>query len=200
MLVGNSPSVFPGSENTYASYGRAWANLSNTPFRLYKRWVHEGGISSPLIAHWPGGGLDAGTVSMRPAQLVDILPTILETTGAADAVPERCEGSSLLDYWRPGADLGRESGDRALYWEHIGNAAIREGQWKLVREEGQDWELYDLSRDRTELKNLADAQPDLAQRLEAKWRNWAQRVGVIPWENVVALYTERGLTKEAARG
>ena len=144
VRIGNEPSIVPGAEDTYASYGRAWANLSNTPFRYYKRWVHEGGIATPFIVLWPGGQLRSGSVVKTAFQLTDVLPTILEATGASyptqhngqEIVPY--EGRSLLPALR-----GESAPDGTLYWEHTGNAAIRRGPWKLVRDYPQPWELYE---------------------------------------------------------
>ncbi|MDK1374083.1 MULTISPECIES: arylsulfatase [unclassified Sinorhizobium] len=201
MRVGNTPDIIPGAEDTYASYGRAWANLSNTPFRFYKRWVHEGGIATPLIVHWPAGGLESGAILDVPAQLVDIVPTVLEVTGASYPPPALgrevapLEGRSLLP-----ALKGETLPENPLYWEHTGNAAIRIGRWKLVREEPNDWELYDLAVDRTELNDLAASNPEIVADLAAKWQAWATRVGVIPWDVTVSIYVERGLHPTWAAG
>jgi arylsulfatase len=201
MRVGNTPDIVPGAEDTYSSYGRAWANLSNTPFRFYKRWVHEGGIATPLVIHWPGGALQAGAIVDQPFQLVDIAPTILEVTGAAyppPGLPHRIlplEGRSLVPALR-----GEVLPEKPLFWEHTGNAAIRLGRWKLVREEPHAWELYDLSSDRTELHDLSAVHPDLVASLRAQWEAWAQRVGVIPWEVTLRIYEERGLGPVEAAG
>lgn len=135
--LGNDPDVMPGGEDTYASYGRAWASLSNTPFRYYKRWVHEGGIATPLVARWPNGGLSDGIVVRTPFQLTDLLPTVLEAIGSdypvdhtgRDVLP--MEGRSMLPALR-----GEPTEAQPLYWEHCGNAAIRRGRWKLVRGRG----------------------------------------------------------------
>lgn len=198
--VGNEPGVMPGGEDTYASYGRAWANLSNTPFRFYKRWTHEGGIATPLIVHWPGGALANGSVVRRPFQLTDVLPTILEAAGVP--YPTRyqgreiqpCEGRSILPALR-----GKASPDGTLYWEHTGNAAIRRGRWKMVREHPNPWELYDMTTDRCELHDRAAAHPDIVQELGAAWQAWAERVGVIPWETTLDIYRQAGkLDREAA--
>jgi arylsulfatase len=192
LRIGNTPDIEPGPDDTYCSYGRAWANLSNTPFRFYKRWVHEGGISTPLIVHWPDGGIRSSIVH-SPFQLTDIVPTVLEATGAAypstypDRAPLPLEGRSMLAAHRGGA-----VGPRTLYWEHLGNAAIRRDQWKLVREHPHPWELYDIDRDRAELHDLAASRPDLVGELAAAWSTWASRVGVIPWERVVEIYHRGG--------
>ena len=200
VQVGNDPAVMPGGEDTYASYGRAWANLSNTPFRFYKRWTHEGGIATPLIVHWPGGHLSNGSVVRRPCQLVDVLPTVLDAVGVAYPTHyakreiQPCEGHSFLPALR-----GKHSPDGTLYWEHTGNGAIRRGRWKLVREHPNAWELYDMEADRCELHDLATARPDVVQELIAAWQAWAERVGVVPWETTLDIYRQAGkLDREAA--
>ncbi|MBB5156506.1 arylsulfatase [Saccharopolyspora phatthalungensis] len=201
VFLGNHPESDPGPEDTYASYGTAWANLSNTPFRRYKRWTHEGGIAAPCIVHWPHGGLAAGTVQHAPFQLVDVLPTVLEAAGVD--YPQRrqqvelppLQGVSMLPALR-----GAESEPHTLFWEHTGNTAVRDGQWKLVREHSQPWELYDVHTDRSELHDLAAERPDLVSKLEIQWEEWASRVGVLPWDDVIALYRERGQTSQHANG
>jgi arylsulfatase len=195
VRVGNNPSIKPGPEEGYASYGRAWANLSNTPFRLYKRWVHEGGISSSFIASWPAGGVNGGEISTHPGHLVDIVPTVMDAVGGASDGP----GVSLLDQWRnPSASSDLD--ERPLFWEHIGNAAVRRGDWKLVRENGSPWELYDISADRGETNNRAAAEPELVQELTTLWHNWARSNGVIPWDAVLADYRDRGIPEQQAAG
>ncbi len=187
MKVGNDPGIRPGTADTYTSYGQAWANLSNTPFRLYKRWVHEGGISTPLIVSWPAGGLATGELIHVPHQLTDMVPTLCEATGVA-AVRER-DGVELPEL--PGVSMltalrGGEAIEHDLFWEHIGNQAIRSGRWKLVREDGRAWELYDIDRDRSEQHDLAAVEPDRVTELARRWRAWADQVGVIDREQVLA--------------
>ena len=192
LRIDNSPDIEPGPDDTYASYGRAWANLSNTPFRFYKRWVHEGGISTPLIVYWPGGGIEPRILN-APFQLTDIVPTVLEATGSTypARIPGRdplpLEGHSLLPALR-----GGPVEPRTLYWEHLGNAAIRRGRWKLVREHPLRWELYDIDVDRAELHDQAAKQPEVVAELTAAWAAWANRVGVIPWERIVEIYRRDG--------
>jgi len=201
VRIGNEPAIPPGAEDTYASYGRAWANLSNTPFRYYKRWVHEGGIATPLVVHWPAGQLRTGSVVRTPFQLTDVMPTVLEATCAAyparhngrDIIP--LEGRSVLPALR-----GASAPDGALFWEHTGNAAIRKGRWKLVRDHPKPWELYDLSRDRTELHDVAASHADVVAELAREWQAWADRVGVIPWEVTVDIYAARGQPLREAMG
>ncbi|GAA3936433.1 arylsulfatase [Microbacterium soli] len=190
VSFGNTPEIVPGPEDTYSSYGVAWANLSNTPFRRYKRWVHEGGISTPLIMHWPAGGLEPGAIVDLPAQLVDIVPTILDAAGLP---AHETEGRSLLP-----ALTGAELDAVPLYWEHIGNSAIRVGKWKLVRAYPGVWELYDLHADRAETHDLAGSHPEVCERLAQQWQNWADRVGVLPWGAMVDRYVAAGLPPAAA--
>lgn len=182
---GNDTSVTPGGPDTFASYGKPWANLSNTPFREYKHWVHEGGIATPFIAHWPAGGLRAGT-NHDPHQLPDVLATVLEITGVdypsgfagRDVLP--LEGTSMLGSWR-----GKSTPEHSLFFEHEGNCAIRVGQWKLVRKYANEWELYDLGSDRTELNDLSAAEPGRVTAMAARWQQWADRCGVIPRDQVL---------------
>ncbi|MER7012782.1 sulfatase-like hydrolase/transferase [Saccharopolyspora sp. NPDC000359] len=179
IKLGNDAGTWPGGEDTFCSYGKAWANLSNTSFRLYKRWVHEGGIATPLIAHWPGGGLDSGRIVHAPHQLTDVLPTLLEAAGIPfPAGP----GSSLLAELRGEPD----EPERMLFWEHVGNAAARRGRWKIVREAGGSWELYDMANDRSERWDLAAQEPGLVGELAASWQEWADSVGVVPWVTIRA--------------
>jgi arylsulfatase len=201
IRIGNTPDIVPGPDDTYASYGQAWANLSNTPFRYYKRWVHEGGIAAPLIIHWPAAQLDAGAVVDHPFQLVDIVPTVIEATGAQyppKSVTRRVavlEGRSML-----AALHGGPFDPVPLYWEHTGNAAIRLHKWKLVREYPNSWELYDVESDRTELSNVAAQFPAIVAELTARWERWAARVGVLPWETTLQIYRDRGLADGYAAG
>lgn len=201
LRVGNDPEIIPGAEDTYASYGRAWANLSNTPFRLYKRWTHEGGIATPLIVHWPAGALKSGDIVRRPFQLTDVLPTILQAANVQYPKSYRardllaCEGVSMLPTLR-----GENEKEHTLYWEHTGNAAVRRGRWKLVREFPRAWELYDMTVDRAESFDLAARHPDVVQSLLGEWVKWATRVGARPWEDVLEGYRRDGKTEADAAG
>lgn len=193
VRIGNDPTIMPGGEDTYQSYGTAWANLSNTPFRFYKHWTHEGGIATPLIVHWPAGIEDKGGIRHTPGQLPDLMATILEVTGTAypaerngAAIPP-CEGVSLVKSFTD-TNVTR----KPLFWEHEGNAAVRDGKWKLVRNYPEDWELYDMEADRTELNNLADRHPERVQEMAAMYEEWAQRCGVIPREKVLKVMQEAG--------
>jgi arylsulfatase len=193
---GNDPGRMPGPENTYQSYGTAWANLSNTPFRLYKHWIHEGGISTPLIAHWPNRIRDKGGLRHAPGFLPDIMATILDATGTPypeshDGNPvEPLEGTSLVPLF------DRDGLDRPpMFWEHEGNAAVRLGHWKLVRKYPGEWELYDMDADRTELHDLAAQHEDRVRAMAAMYEAWAARCGVIPRQNIVALMKSQGVTR-----
>ncbi len=183
MVIGNEPSILPGRPNTYTSYGRSWANLSNTPFRLYKRWVHEGGISTPLLVSWPAGKLAEGGIVHTPFQLTDLVPTIAEAAGIGDAGA----GVSMLPALR-----GGETPEHPLFWEHVGNAAMRDGHWKLVREADLPWELYDLATDRAEGHNLASEHSDVVARMESAWQAWADSVGVLPWPRMKEITAVHG--------
>ncbi|NIK58487.1 arylsulfatase [Kribbella shirazensis] len=177
---GNEPDRTPGGQDTFSSYGRPWANLSNTPFREYKHWVHEGGIATPFVVRWPSA-LEPQTIAHVPHQLPDIMATVLEITGVehpADAPP--VEGASMLDAWRGGDGPGH-----TLYFEHEGNAAVRRGRWKLVRKYPGEWQLYDVSADRTELDDRAAAEPAVVAELVAAYHEWAGRCGVVPRETIL---------------
>lgn len=193
VRFGNTADVVPGGEDTYTSYGRAWANLSNTPFREYKHWVHEGGISTPLIAHWPVGIGARGAIVHHAHQLPDILATVLEATGAP--YPNEFDGRTILPL--EGMSMlaslrGYEPPERVLYWEHEGNSAVRRGRWKLVRKFPGGWELYDMNNDRTELIDRSGANPDIVRELAALYEDWAKRCGVIPRERILARYERLG--------
>jgi len=193
---GNDPGRMPGPENTYQSYGTAWANLSNTPFRLYKHWIHEGGISTPMIVRWPDGIRDPGAIRHTPGYLPDIMATILDLTGTAYPTEyagraiEPLEGTSLVP-----ALAGGEVDRPPMFWEHEGNAAVRIGKWKLVRNYPGPWELYDMDADRTELHDVAARHPDRVAAMTAQYEAWAQRCGVIPREKIVTLMRSQGVTR-----
>ncbi|WP_332825263.1 arylsulfatase [Ramlibacter sp.] len=196
VRFGNNPDIAPGPEDTYQSYGQAWANLSNTPFRLYKHWIHEGGISTPLIFHWPQGIQQRGEIRHTPGYLPDIMATICDVTGAA--YPANLDGRSILPL--EGHSLKQsfaaDIGDRPpMFWEHEGNAAVRIGKWKLVREYPKEWELYDMEADRTETNDLAAAQPQRVADMKQQYEAWAKRCGVLPRDKIVALMRSQGVTK-----
>jgi arylsulfatase len=159
-----------------SSSGRGWANLSNTPFRMYKRYTHEGGVATPLIVHWPTGVKAQGELRHTPSHLIDIAPTCLAAAGLKN---EDMEGESLLNLFTK--DQQRE---RTLFWEHEGNRAVRKGDYKLVAIHNTPWELYDMSKDRSELKDLSGIMPKKAEELQSAYEAWAKRVGAMPWDKV----------------
>jgi arylsulfatase A-like enzyme len=194
VVLGNDPDVMPGGEDTYASYGVAWANVSNTPFRLYKRYTHEGGVMSPFIIHWPAGTLANGKVNTSTFQLVNVAPTLYDALGVT--YPDNLNGSKLEPLAGGSmlpALVSAESANSQLWWEHIGNAAIIRGKWKLVRQYDWNWELYDLTTDRNELKDLASANPDLVAELTAEWEKLADQYGVIPFRKTLEIYHNQGI-------
>jgi arylsulfatase A-like enzyme len=170
-----------GSRGTYHSVGSAWANASNTPWRMYKHYSHEGGISTPCIVHWPAGFRRRNAIESVPAHLIDLMPTIVAASGAQ--YPERLDtrqilpmaGTSLLPALR-----GERMPQRTLYFEHEGTKAVREGRYKLTALRGGSWKLYDMESDRTELEDLADKQPRRVESLAKKWETWAAENQVTP--------------------
>jgi arylsulfatase A-like enzyme len=162
-----------GSAATFLCLGPGWSSAANTPFRRHKTWVHEGGISTPLIAHWPRGIAARGELRHAPSHLIDIVPTVLELAGGerpvewkGTAVPA-APGKSLVPVLQADVPLEREN----LWWMHEGNRALRAGDWKIVSDNGgETWELYDLANDRGETKNLATAHPEKVRELVAQWQ------------------------------
>ncbi len=184
--LGNIPGLMPGPENTFQSYGVSWANASNTPFRQFKKWVHEGGISTPLIVHSPALKESAGRIVHDPCHIIDIMPTILDLTGAKHPETFRGRkmtplvGQSLLPVL---SGRGRIA-ERPLYWEHQGNRAMRLGSLKLVADNDAPWELYDLEADRTELNDLSGKSAGTAADLEKRYQAWAQEIGVMDYDEL----------------
>jgi arylsulfatase len=185
VKVGNNPSLSPGPDDVWQSYGVPWANVSDTPFRLYKHFVHEGGIASPLIASWPAKIKSNGNLTPQIAHVTDIMATCLDAAGASYPSSYRghpilpVEGRSLLPVFQ-----GQTRDEHPIFWEHEGNRAIRLGTWKLVARYPGDWELYDMEIDRTELNNLAAKNPGKVKELAMLYHDWAERCGVLPWDKV----------------
>jgi len=171
--------VPPGGVDSYMSYGRSWANASNTPFRRFKKWVHEGGIATPLIAYWPAVIKQAASITDQVGHIVDVMASCCDIAGVSYPGTYRgrevspLQGKSLLPIFRG----KRRKGHEAIFWEHMGNCAVRRGKWKLVAENNGKWELYDLKADRTELNNLAGQFPNEVSRLKSAYKNWAKNCG-----------------------
>lgn len=168
---GHDPAAPVGSGATFLGLGPGWASAANTPLRLHKSWVHEGGIATPLILHWPAGLSKRGELRTTPGHLIDLVPTVLEITGARQPaevgglpVPP-LPGRSLVPVFSRDGAITRD----CLWWMHDGNRAIRIGDWKLVADHQSPWELYDLSTDRSESRNLAAEQPERVEAMEKEW-------------------------------
>jgi arylsulfatase A-like enzyme len=175
------PAVPAGDPDSFLSYGLPWANASNTPFRLYKHWVHEGGIATPLIACWPAGVKLQRIKTSALGHVIDLMATCLDVAGVEypgtyqDRQIAPLEGRSLVPIFRG----GRRQDHPALFWEHEGNRAVRQGNWKLVSRYPDAWELYDMEADRTEMTDLAAKYPEKARELLASYAAWARRCGVV---------------------
>ncbi|WP_081891735.1 arylsulfatase [Verrucomicrobium sp. BvORR106] len=176
--------ILPGGPDTYHAYGEAWANVSNTPFREYKHWVHEGGISTPLLAHWPAGIAKTrqNQLESQPGHLVDLKATCMDLAGTGNYSLRPGEPAPQGVSLRPafaGQDLQRKA---PIFFEHEGNRAVRDGQWKLVAKgPGGEWELYDMAADRTEQHNLIEKEKDRANAMIRQWETWAEQTQVLPW-------------------
>ena len=173
---GHDPSAEPGSAASYLCLGPGFSSACNTPHRRHKTWVHEGGISTPLVVHWPAGIAARGELRTAPAHLIDFVPTALEVAGVrkpaeweGQPIPA-APGRSLVPAFARETLVERES----LWWMHEGHRAVRVGDWKLVAARGEPWELYDLRTDRAEQKNLAAQFPERARELERVWEKQAQ--------------------------
>ena len=159
-----------------SSSGRGWANLSNAPFRMYKRYTHEGGVATPLIVHWPDVLKDQNKLRHSPGHIIDIAPTCLNAAGLST---KGMEGRTLLPVFAKDSTQ-----PRTLFWEHEGNRAVRQGNYKLVAQHNTPWELYNMRKDRNELHDLSRSMPQKAAELKKLYEAWAHRVGAKPWDEV----------------
>jgi arylsulfatase A-like enzyme len=190
IVRGNRPNVRPGPRTTYMSYDLPWANASNTPFRMFKSYVHEGGIATPCVMHWPGH-ITPGAIRHEPSHFVDLMPTFLDAAGVAwpthrlGRATSPPGGVSLLPMLAGGPTV-----ERMLGFSHQNQRAIRDGEWKLVSLDGRAWELYQMTDDRTELHDLANAEPHRVRAMAESYQRWAQGNGVLPWQQVQAMLSE----------
>jgi arylsulfatase A-like enzyme/acetyl esterase/lipase len=174
---GHDPAAPPGSRKTFLCLGPGWSNCANTPFRRHKTWVHEGGIATPWIVHWPKVIASPSGLRRQPVHVIDVVPTVLELAGVTpptehDGTPVppmqgRSFANAIVD---PTASAAHDS----LWWCHDGHRAVRVGDWKLVADKKGPWELYDLTADRTETRNLASAEPERVRALEEEWNRIAE--------------------------
>lgn len=186
IVSGDYPGVALGPEDTYGGYGLKWANLSNTPFKKFKTYMHEGGIATPLIIHWPKGISTVNELRKQPAHIIDIMATCLELaetdypTMFNNNSIKPMDGRSLIPIIRKDEKI-RDT----LFWEHQGNKAVRLGDWKLVSlfERGE-WELFNLKEDRTEINDLVKIHPEKVKQLESIYNTWALKSNVLPWEEL----------------
>jgi arylsulfatase len=169
---GHDPTAPPGSAASYLCLGPGFSSAANTPHRRHKTWVHEGGISTPLVVHWPAGIAAKGELRTTPAHVIDFVPTVLDLLDVekpkmwkGEPIPE-APGKSLVPAFTMDGSIARES----LWWLHEGNKAIRVGDWKLVAAQGDAWALYDLQTDRAEQHDLSVKMPEKAKELADLWQ------------------------------
>jgi arylsulfatase len=174
-----------GDSKSRVFVGMGWASLQNTPFAYFKHFTREGGIATPLIAHWPAK-IDPklkGKLVRDPGHLIDIMPTVVDVAGAH--YPETFKGNAILPMEGkslvPAFSGQKIARDKPLFWMHEGNRAVRDGRWKAVARLKGEWELYDMETDRTETQNLASRYPDRVKAMAAAWDAWAERTYVDPW-------------------
>ncbi len=178
--------VLPGPENTFASLGPEWANVSNMPFRFWKAKMYEGGICTPMIAHWPKGiGIKKGAIVDAPCHIIDVMATCLDIAKAV--YPKDYKGHSIIPYEgisiAPLLKNGKREGHKVIGFEHFREKALMSDDgWKLVQPAGRnaDWELYDLKKDRTEMRNVASDNPERLKKMVALYEAWANRTMVYP--------------------
>ena len=186
MKVGNHRDTRPGPENTFMSYDLPWANASNSPFRLFKRWTHEGGISTPFIINWPSG-IKTSSIVHDPTHIIDISATLYELAGAE--YPAELNGKPITpiegqSFYNAFSEGTWKRGN-PIFWEHEGNRAMRDGEWKIVSEIGKGWELHNMSKDRTELVDLATGDTARLNDMVTSYELWANRCGVLPWPAIL---------------
>ncbi|HXX93670.1 MAG TPA: arylsulfatase [Planctomycetota bacterium] len=173
----HDPTAPPGSARSFLCLGPGWSSAANTPFRLHKSWVHEGGVSTPLIVHWPAGIKARGELRHTPGHLVDLLPTLLEITGGKPIETGESQtrpsfpGRSLLPAFASDVPIPHDF----IFFQHAGNQGIRLGDFKLVSRGKNPWELYDLRSDRCEMVDLAVQSPEKVADLSSRWKALAEK-------------------------
>lgn len=173
----NDPEVPVGARGSYVAYKEPWANASNTPLRLYKQWQHEGGVLTPFIVHWPDGIEELGVINRTVGHIVDIMPTAIALSGGRhpDAAQDPLVGRNVMDL----ISEERVSHERELFFEHIGNRALRQGDWKIAWDRRREaWELYDMAADPVEATDLSRQNPARLDSMRTRWEGWASRLGV----------------------
>jgi arylsulfatase len=184
-----TPQQSPGPRDAERSYNTQWANVSNTPLRMYKRWNHEGGIAAPFIVRWPAHIQSAGQICRSVGHVIDLMPTLLEIAGSndlsrnSDQASLPLEGVSLVPVWH-GTVTERSI---PIFWEYNGHRAVRVDHWKLVADQSQDWELYDLRKDRSESHNLSAKFPQRVAEMSRQYDAWASRVGAMSNQQAVSM-------------
>ena len=177
--VNRTPNIPPGPMESYRSVDLPWANASDTPFRKFKQWTHEGGIATPLIVKWPKVIKNQGGLSHQVGHIIDFMPTFCEIARAN--YPQSYEGHSVQPVegksLMPIFEGKSREGHDTLFWEHLGNKAIRHGKWKAVADNSGIWELYNLEEDRTETNNLAETFPAQLKQMVEVWNDWVKRTG-----------------------
>ena len=197
VRVGDIPELRPGPDTTFQAVELPWANVSNAPFRLFKRWIHEGGISTPFIVHWPSRIAEGSIVDNVPMHITDIAATVYDAIGARypkeyggnEITP--LEGESIV----PMLDGKEWSREKPVAVEHEGNRGIRIGDWKLVAEWDGPWELYNIPEDRTEQHDYSSSEPERVASMIREYEVWAERCGVLPWPVKEGFLAKRTLGK-----
>jgi arylsulfatase A-like enzyme len=200
--IGKNDENPPGGPDSYIAYNLPWAHLGNTPFTMYKHFVHEGGISTPFIFHWPAGLAESqkGTIERESfGHLIDIVPTCMDLAGIeGQSFDYPLEGQSLLGVVKGSED----NSTRKVCWEHEGNRAIRKGDWKLIsryendyryfeqwefpkKPRQQEWELYNVKKDRWELNECAQEYPEIVDELKKEYEEYYQRIGAVPRMEII---------------
>lgn len=189
VISGDVVGLEPGPEDTYGGYGAGWANLSNAPYRMFKKFSHEGGVATPLIVHWPAKLKNKGAILHDAAHVIDFLPTFIDAAGAKPLSSVngkqsmKFDGVSLLPLLVDNQSLQQ----RVIGFEHAGNRGLRYENWKLVAENGGQWELYDLSKDRTETHDLSKLAPEKYKEMLGRYEKWATANWVVDWAKVSAV-------------